>query len=330
MEKIKLKFVDFWTDMNKPEDNYFYELLSKKYLVELSDDPDIVFYSCFGKEYLKYKCTRIFYSPENWRPDFTGCDFALTFDYSEDPRHFRLPLWTLYYISYIKQHGFKELDGITNEQELVKRWNEKKKFCCFIVSNPTAKKRIDFFQKLNQVKRVDSAGKHLNNIGYFLDGGTFGKVDFIKDYRFVISFENESNIGYTTEKLIEPLLIGAIPIYWGNPAIGKEFNKKRILYYDDFLSEDALIEKILQIENDPEEALSILKEKTFAGDKFDIARAEHDLLEFLVSSIESRDKKKPVAKRPLKAMRHSFKIQRDRVINKLARMKKTIKSGSNS
>ena len=321
MNKIAVKFVDFWTDMNKPEGNYFYELLSERYTVEFSDDPEIVFYSCYGKEYLKYKCIRIFYSPENWRPDFTGCDFAITFDYNEDPRHLRLPLWALYYISYVRQHGFPELDGELSDQELIKRWNEKTKFCCFIVSNPKAKKRIDFFQKLDKFKRVDSAGKHLNNIGYFLDGGTFVKMDFIKDYRFVISFENASSVGYTTEKLIEPLLVGAIPIYWGNPAIGKEFNKKRILYYDDFPSEEALIEKILKIENDPREAVSILKEKAFAGEKFNIRRAANDLLDFLVSAIESRDARKPVAQRPLNSMRHSFNIKRDKVMNKLARLK---------
>jgi hypothetical protein len=149
----------------------------------------------------------------------------------------------------------------------------------------------------------------LNNIGYYLDGGTFAKMDFIRDYRFVISFENSSSVGYTTEKLIEPLLIGAIPIYWGNPAVGKEFNKKRILYYDDFPTEEALIERILEIENDPKAALGILKEKAFAGGKFDIARTGKDLLDFLVSSIESREGRKPVAKRPLKSMRHSFKIK---------------------
>ena len=317
MEKLKIRFVDFWAEMNQREGNFFYQLLSEKYELEISDDPEIIFYSCYGNEYLKYNCLRIFYSAENWRPDFTGCDFAITFDYNEDPRHFRLPLWALYYTSYVKQHGFPALDDELSEQELVRRWNEKSKFCCFIVSNPKAKKRVEFFQRLNKVKTVDSAGKHLNNIGYFLDGGTFGKMDFIKDYRFVISFENSSSVGYTTEKLIEPLLVGAIPIYWGNPAVAKEFNKKRILYYDDFPTEEALIEKILKIENDPQEAVNILKEKVFAGEKFNITRAGSELLEFLVSSIECRHKKKPVAQRRLISMRHYYKMKLDKVINRL-------------
>lgn len=303
--------------MNKPEGNYFYQVLAQHYTIEFSDNPEILFYSCYGKEYLQYDCLRIFYSPENWRPDFTACDFAITFDYLVDPRHFRLPLWVLYYIGYVKDQGFPELNDVPGDQELVERWKAKSKFCCFIVSNPTAKKRIDFFQKLDQVKRVDSAGKHLNNIGYFLDGGTFAKMNFIKDYRFVLSFENSSAIGYTTEKLIEPLLIGAIPIYWGNPAVGREFNKKRMLYYDDFPTEGALIERILDIENNPEKALPILKESTFSGEGFSIARTSNDLTNFLVSSIESRNGKKPVAQRSLKSMRHSLNMKWDKVMNKL-------------
>ena len=49
------------------------------------------------------------------------------------------------------------------------------------------------------------------------------KMDFIKDYKFVISFENSSNPGYTTEKLIEPMLVNSIPIYWGNTEVGARY-----------------------------------------------------------------------------------------------------------
>jgi len=307
--------------MNKPEGNYFYELLSQRYIVEFSDDPEIVFYSCYGKEHLKYRCFRIFYSPENWRPDFTGCDFAITFDYNTDPRHFRLPLWALYYIGYIKWHGFKELDKVPNEQELLMRWSEKKGFCCFIVSNPRAQKRIEFFQKLNKVKKVDSAGKHLNNIGYFLEGGTLGKMNFIKDYRFVISFENESRVGYTTEKLIEPLLIDAIPIYWGDPSVGRDFNKKRILFYDDFESDEKLIEKIMEIENNMNESISILRERAFVDNTFNVNNLERRMSDFLSEAIENRHQKMPVAKDTLKVMEHYCKLTLDRAVSKLSHVK---------
>ena len=65
-------------------------------------------------------------------------------------------------------------------------------------------------------------------------------MDFIKDYKFVISFENSSYPGYTTQKLIEPMLVNSSPIYWGNKSVGKDFNTKSFInvfyYYFNVLS----------------------------------------------------------------------------------------------
>ena len=72
---------------------------------------------------------------------------------------------------------------------------------------------MDFFVKLSKYKQVDSGGRTLNNIG----GPVEDKMEFIKDYRFVISFENAEYPGYTTEKIIQPMFVDSIPIYWGNP-----------------------------------------------------------------------------------------------------------------
>ena len=46
----------------------------------------------------------------------------------------------------------------------VKKILGKTGFCNMVVSNPNAKKRIEFFHKLSQNKRVDSDGRHLYNI----------------------------------------------------------------------------------------------------------------------------------------------------------------------
>ena len=39
--------------------------------------------------------------------------------------------------------------------------------------------------------------------------------------------------GYTTEKVVEPMLVNSIPIYWGNKLIGKDFNKSSMLVVED-------------------------------------------------------------------------------------------------
>ena len=84
---IKINFTDFWEGFRK-KDNFFYNLLSSRYAVEISDTPDFLFYSCYGRKFLNYKCTRIFYASENMRPDFLRCDYAISFDYIKKKNHF--------------------------------------------------------------------------------------------------------------------------------------------------------------------------------------------------------------------------------------------------
>ena len=177
---LKLKFVDFWTDLNKPDENYFYELLSAKYDIEFSDKPDVLFYSGYGNQHLAYNCTRIFYSPENHRPDFSSCDYAITFDYLDNPRHLRMPLWALYYISYNKKdlaQSYLSLDEVSRFDE----WSRRKHFCCMMVASDFAKERITFYHLLNEKKSVDSVGKWKNTIGR----GNSPGLSKIINHRFV-------------------------------------------------------------------------------------------------------------------------------------------------
>jgi alpha(1,3/1,4) fucosyltransferase len=300
-EKLKIKFVDFWVNYNKLEENYFCELLSNKYELEFSDDPEIIFYSNFGSEHLKYKCIRIFFSTENIRPDYRVCDFSIGFDYKDQPRHFRLPLWVFYYIGHVRKNELLKLDNLANANMILENWKRKTKFCCFIVSNPTSEKRNNFFHTLNKVKRVDSAGNYLNNIGYTLEGGTYNKLEFIRDYRFVISFENSAFPGYTTEKILEPLLVGSIPIYWGDPLIQNEFNPKRFINYSSFRNEEDLINRILEIDNNPDLAMELLKEKSFSEGLESLENLQNRFSDFLMEIVGALDKITPVARHTLKS-----------------------------
>lgn len=256
---LKVWFVDFWLDMNKPQGNFFYEILSTKFSIEFSDKPDLLFYSCFGNEHLNYSCTRIFFSTENWRPNFEIADYAITFDYLEDKRHLRMPLWALYYSDQTNTQIGKSMKDIFNA------WLCKSKFCCILVSNPSATQRIDFFHKLNSKLVVDSAGKWNNNIGTEIAEGTHNKLKFISDYRFVISFENSTYPGYTTEKILEPLLVGSIPIYWGDPLVGQDFNLTRFVNVKSISEFDDIVLLLEAIENDKSLAKQFFRESFFAN-----------------------------------------------------------------
>jgi alpha(1,3/1,4) fucosyltransferase len=285
MKILKINFTDFWPNYDK-KDNYFYNLLSSNYDLVIDENPDMLFYSSFGYEYLKYKCTRVFYTGENIRPDFTACDFAFTFDFITNKKHFRLPLYSIY----IDHHNMlSELERNKTRKEATKSWNEKTKFCCMVVSNPNCAKRIEFFKYLSTYKQVDSGGKVLNNVG----GRVANKVEFIKDYKFVISFENSDQDGYTTEKIMEPILQDCIPIYWGNKLVDRDFNSKRFIDYNQFKSEGDLIKRILEIDKNDELAIDMIIQPTFSTTKITHKEEQQQVLTILDTIIKKN--KKPIA-----------------------------------
>jgi alpha(1,3/1,4) fucosyltransferase len=254
---IRLNFTDFWPDFPNIEDSYFYKLLSRRYSIEISEDPDFLIYADFGKQYKKYnKCIRIYFTGENHRPNFKECDYAFSFDYLDNKNHYRLPLYALYLDQNPNQIVKKDLD-------IDKILKGKNKFCNFIYSNKHAEERVRIFKKLSKYKKVDSGGRYLNNIG----GPVKDKLDFIKDYKFTIAFENCSYPGYTTEKIVHPMMVNSLPIYWGNKLVNKDFNTKSFLNYYDFKNETELIEKIIELDQNDDLYVKYLIEPYYNENK---------------------------------------------------------------
>ena len=273
---LKIHFTDFWPVFN-PQDNLFVKLLSKKYnLLFDNQNPDILFYSVFGCEHHYYNTKRIQFIGENIRPNFKECDYAFSFDYIDSDRHYRLPLYALYMEE-------NDISSVFREPDIDKILNEKKRFCNFIYSNPGQKKRNEFFKKLSKYKKVDSGGRLYRNI----DRPILNKIDFIKEYKFTISFENSSYPGYTTEKIFEPMIVGSLPIYWGNPLVDKDFNSKSFLNYFDYNNDEELIERIIEIDNDDNLLAEILKQPFFQGNKVNEFVSHDNILNKLTEIIES-------------------------------------------
>ena len=251
--QLKIFFTDFWSNFDF-KDNIFVKLLSEDFEVILDEiNPHILFYSVFGVDYKKHNCIRVSFIGENLRPDFNKADFSFNFDYNDNPRNYRLPLYALWNDVYL-------LTKPRNPEELV---NNKTKFCNFIYSNPGPKKRIEFFEKLSKYKKVDSAGRVRNNLGYKVKD----KLEFIKDYKFTLALESYNYPGYTTEKIFEPFLMGSLPIYWGNKFVDRDFNTKSFLNYNEFGSDEELIEKIIEIDNNDELLFKYFSEPCFKDNK---------------------------------------------------------------
>ena len=146
-------------------------------------------------------------------------------------------------------------------------WFIPEKFCCMIVSNRNVAARTKMFQLVSQYKRVDSAGKYMNNMNVELydDYTSEEFIKFIAQYKFMICFENTIEGTYITEKLINPLLAGTIPIYYGTNYCQHVFNKDAYLYLEDESerSYSALLERIKELDDDDTQYLHMVNRPVF-------------------------------------------------------------------
>lgn len=273
MRKIRIDFCNFHQNFDKAG-NELARLLSERFELELCDQPDFLIYNCYGQEHRLHSGVRIFFSGESDLPDFRECDYSIASVKFDDPRHLQYPLYPL--------RGEPE-EIIKKNDDFEKILASKTKFCSFVVSGYNRGKnhnRVAFFEKLSKYKRVDSGGRQLNNIGGPIPGGPRGKIDFLRPYKFNIAFENRSLPGYTTEKIFEPMVARCLPIYWGNPLIHEEFNPKSFLNYHDFPNDEAVIEKIIELDKDDSKYLEYLRQPYFYDDKPNLYFSKERILDF--------------------------------------------------
>lgn len=249
---IKLALSDFGSVLNGREST-FVRYIRKNFDVELCDfdDADYLIYSSFGFKHAGFKKVKIFFSEENRIPDWNACDYAFTHELLATPRHLRVPCYVsraLIYRSVMR--GFFDRPLITHD-DLRKN---PRKFCSFVFRNGACKVRNKFFKKLSQYKQVDSGGLLYNNIGYRVRN----KEAFLGQYKLTIAFENEMHPGYQTEKLPDALRARTLPVYWGNVKVSEEFDSRSYLDYSRFDSEDELIERIIEIDNNDDLLLEYL------------------------------------------------------------------------
>lgn len=284
--KIKVKFVGFQSSNRvngvKITDTWLYRTLDKYYDIEISDNPDYVICSCFDLyEYCKYSQIRIMFSGENYVPDFNLIDYAIS-SYPVDflDRNFYLPQSLFGY-----NGERKKLES--RERNYTKEFLETKtRFANFIASYDSENNmRGDFFKALSKRKKVDSAGKWLNNTGEYVRFQDNSKADFQRQCKFSLCFESTSNGGFNTEKIMDAFYAETIPVYYGDPDISKIFNPKAFINVADYASFDEAIDKILEIDADDEKYLEMMNQPIFNEENY-ISKTYEAAEEFLIHIFE--------------------------------------------
>ena len=142
---------------------------------------------------------------------------------------------------------------------------------CVIISNPGGQMRNSFLKKLEQNFKVTYAGGYKNNTGgaipYPYNSIEF--LNFVRQFKFIVSMENSRNDTYITEKVIHGLLANTIPIYWGSSKVFDYFNFKRMLNLTDESSIDNIIYNMKEISANNEKWLEIVNQPNFINNKLE-------------------------------------------------------------
>lgn len=99
------------------------------------------------------------------------------------------------------------------------------------VSIVASAKRMSYGHNLRH-DVIEKYGSRLDGIfgrGYkFVDN----KIEALKDFRYSVVIENEQSDIWITEKLLDCLATGTIPIFWGTSAIRDYFDEDGILFFN--------------------------------------------------------------------------------------------------
>lgn len=269
--EIRLTTVNYFDNFKKNNHRIFSVLEDHYSLIWDDNDPDFVLYGGEGnrEEYLKYdRAVKVFYTHElePWN-DFYFFEDA---DYSfsshlrpNDDTHFRYPLFAFF------------AGGISDDLFDIARARysakEKTKFCCFLVSNSTGQERNYLFRKLSRYKQVDSGGEAFNNLnGWTVPWNLSAVLDWISEYKFMITFENKWWPGYTSEKIYNAFRANTIPIYWGNPQVHEDFDPRSFINVFDYRSFDDVVEKVIELDLDMEKYMDVLSRPVVPGNKMPV------------------------------------------------------------
>ena len=270
--ELRVAFCNMW-DGFQPKYNFFMYLLAwvgQQHNIRVINDqvnPNIAFFGPLsqGAEAKYPGIPKVYFSGENSPPNKHQDTFLnLGYQYSSDTKNYiRLPLWVLE-INWFGADVMKianpkpvELkDCMTVNPDLLA---QKDKFCAFVATNPTNQNRNTVFAILNQWKHVDSGGRLFCNLpngpipaGLGGGGGELAKVEFYKQYKFAITYENSSGPGYTTEKLFHAKVAGAVPIYWGDPFVDRDFDSKGYINMNQINTAKDLVDAVAKIADNDE------------------------------------------------------------------------------
>jgi len=216
---------------------------------------------------------------------------SLGFDYLNDPRYLRFPIWILE--MFPPQSTIDDIKRICDNLSYQKLDPRRNRFCALVSGTSTLlgtesiTMRTQLVERINTIATVDCAGKLLHNIDELKTKFNDNKAEFLKQYKFYICPENASVDGYVTEKVFHAIGSGCIPIYWGsnNNPEPNVLNHDAILFWNKDGDNNSLIEIIKELQNDPAKYNDFFEQPRLKPDAWQVVAEYFEQLEQKINDL---------------------------------------------
>ena len=262
--RVKVAFHNFWPGFRLMGFMRSHPYLRQKYEVVWNRQrPDVHIVNAFGPTTVirnpadipapRDGRPTVFYTGERVPADLSRFDWSISFDETSE-RNLYLPLWVIW----MNRFGLGPHALVRYSARPVARRppaprptaaSSGKRGCAFIFRHQVAAREA-FFDRLAQRMQI-VAPSHSRNNSPRIGGDIFHKLAFLRHFRFNIAFENESSPGYLTEKIVDPFMVGCIPIYHGDPHVERTFSPDAFIHVKGESDYERAIERILAIDSDP-------------------------------------------------------------------------------
>ena len=274
-ESLKVYFHGFWSGFfehtNPVHVDFFKKLLEnifhKNIHLGKKEDSDILFETVFEPSIIKEK---------SWKYKFLFCgeskllyntdEYDIVFDSRRNEKNIvNMPEFIPYiYCNY-------PIDWLESKHLLVKEENKINVPIVSIISNNSFPSRNWLLSIILSHLPVVNFGQFMNNVGGIIPFQYNSKEfsNLLKQFQFVIAFENAVDDTYITEKIFHAFLSDTIPIYFGSNNITDYINKERILIIEkaDMESVVKVINQIIYLLNNKEEYDKKIRQPIFTNGK---------------------------------------------------------------
>ncbi len=272
----KIKYFNFW-DGQSAQEIWFSGFLYSRGFFERFPKANLAFFSTLDNiqvlktDQLIYRSNkhrkRVFFTGENvhyevfkdYRHnllDYPKVDLSLGFDYIEDKRYLRFPIWLLE--MFPPDSSPSDIKFICERLSHQRLTADRNRFCAMISGTSTLlgtsslEMRTKIVESISAIDRVDCAGKLLRNTDELQAKYNDDKSEFLKNYKFFICPENISLDGYVTEKVFHSIESGCIPIYRGssNNPEPDVLNHNAILFWEKDSDNMDMLNRIRELYDD--------------------------------------------------------------------------------